>query len=206
MRDLSKPFVAAMLALLCAAPAVAADYVQAAGSTLSFSTQYQGETFVGKLPGFVTRLHFDPAKLAEARLDVDIPLAGVSVDNPDGDEALKGGDFFNIAKFPRARYTASRFRALGGNRYAADGTLALRGVSKPVTLTFTFAPGANAVLNGTAKVKRLEFGVGGGDWADTETLPNEVAINTKVLLKASPGTRLPPAPPSAHPVKAPPKP
>lgn len=195
MRELL-PSLAA-LALLCATPAVAGDYVQKPGSTLGFSTAYQGETFVGKLPGFVTRLHFDPARLADARLDVDIPLAGVSIDNPDGDETLKSGDFFNIAKFPRARYSASRFRALGGNRYAADGTLALRGVSKPVTLDFTFTPGANAVLSGSAKVKRLEFGVGGGEWADTDTLPNQVTITTRVLLSpasaASPSTTAKPA-------------
>ena len=69
---------------------------------------------------------------------------------------------------------------------AADGTLSLRGVSKPVTLTFTWTPGAQPVLTGKATVKRLDFGVGGGDWADTSTIPNEVAISTKVVLKPKP--------------------
>ena len=58
-----------------------------------------------------------------------------------------------------------------------------RGVSKPVTLTFTWTPGAQPVLSGKATVKRLDFGVGGGDWADTKTIPNEVAVSTKVVLK-----------------------
>jgi polyisoprenoid-binding protein YceI len=38
------------------------------------------------------------------------------------------------------------------------------------------------VLTGKATVKRLDFGVGGGDWADTSLIPNEIAISTKVLL------------------------
>jgi polyisoprenoid-binding protein YceI len=60
----------------------------------------------------------------------------------------------------------------------------LRGVSKPVTLTFTWTPGAQPVLSGKATVKRLDFGVGGGDdWADTKTIPNEVAVSTKVVFK-----------------------
>ena len=43
----------------------------------------------------------------------------------------------------RRRITAPRTSAaLGGNRYAADGTLCLHGVSKPVTFTFTWTPGA----------------------------------------------------------------
>ena len=55
-----------------------------------------------------------------------------------------------------------------------------------MTLTFTWTPGAQPVLTGKATVKRLDFGVGGGDWADTSTIPNEVAISTKVILKPKP--------------------
>ncbi len=168
---------------LAIAPAFAADYVQAPGSTLIFASNYQGETFTGRFGGFTTQLSFDPARLAGSRLDVTIQLAGTKTGNDDRDETLQGGDFFNVGKFAQARYTATKFRALGGNQYAADGTLSLRGVSKPVTLTFTWTPGAQPVLAGKATVKRLDFGVGGGDWADTGTIPNEVAISTKVILK-----------------------
>lgn len=172
----------ALAAMLAAAPAIAADYVQAPGSTLVFASKYDGEVFTGNFPGFATTLSFDPAKLEGSKLDVTIPLAGAKSGNADRDSTLQSADFFNVAKFAQARYTATKFRALGGDQYAADGTLSLRGVSKPVTLTFTWTPGAQPVLNGKATVKRLDFGVGGGDWADTKTIPNEVAISTKVLL------------------------
>lgn len=178
--------VAAALVAMLSAPAHAANYVQAPGSTLTFTSRYDGEAFTGSFPGFSTRLSFDPAKLAEARLEVTIPLAGAKTGNADRDDTLQGADFFNVAKFAQARYSANRFRSLGGDRYAADGTLSLRGVSKPVTLTFTWTPGAKPVLTGRATVKRLDFGVGGGDWADTDALPNEVAVNTKVVLQPAP--------------------
>lgn len=174
---------AALVAMMSAAPAFAADYVQAPGSTLAFASKYDGEVFSGKFPNFTTTLSFDPAKLAEAKLDVVIPLAGANTGNADRDSTLTGSDFFNVGKFAQARYSASKFRALGGNQYAADGNLTLRGVSKPVTLTFTWTPGAQPVLSGKATVKRLDFGVGGGDWADTQSIPNEVAVSTKVVLK-----------------------
>lgn len=167
---------------LLSAPAFAADYVQAKGSTLTFATQYQGETFSGRFPSFATTLRFDPKQLATSKLDVTIPLAGFSTANKDRDDTLRGADFFNVAKHPTARYVATRFRSLGGNRYAADGTLTLRGVSKPVVLDFTWTPGANPVLAGKATVKRLAFGVGSGDWTDTELLPDNVAISTRVVL------------------------
>jgi polyisoprenoid-binding protein YceI len=184
--ELSSPAaVAAALVAMMAAPALAADYVQAPGSTLVFASQYEGETFTGNFPDFSTKLSFDPAKLADARLDVTIPLATANTGNADRDSTLRDADFFNVAKYAQARYTASGFRSLGGNRYAADGTLSLRGVSKPVTLTFTWTPGTKPVLSGKATVKRLDFGVGSGDWADTATIPNDVAISTKVVLQSA---------------------
>lgn len=175
-------FATALVAAFCATPAFAADYVQAAGSSLVFASKYEGEAFTGKFPSFSTKLSFDPKQLAASKLDVTIPLAGVTTANDDRDESLKGSDFFAIAKFPQARFTSTKFRSLGGNQYAADGTLSLRGASKPVTLTFTWTPGAQPVLNGKATVKRLDFGVGTGDWADTALIPNEVAVSTKVVF------------------------
>ena len=178
---LSKSLVLA--ALMLAAPAVsAAEYTQAPGSVLAFAGTYEGEAFTGRFPGFVTKLSFDPAQLANARLDVTIPLATASTGNSDYDGEMRGSSFFNAAKFPQARYTATKFRALGGNNYVADGVLSLRGVSKPVALNFTWTPGAKPVLAGKASVKRLDFGVGDGDWADTSLIPNAIAVSTRVIL------------------------
>lgn len=169
-------------ALAFAIPAFAADYTQSAGSSLTFAGSYQGETFTGRFPGFVTRLSFDPKQLATSKLDVTIPLATATTGVEDFDGELHGSAFFNSPKFPQARYTATKFRALGGNKFAADGTLSLRGISKPVTLTFTWTPGAKPVLAGKATVKRLDFGVGSGEWADTALLPNDIAVSTKVVF------------------------
>ncbi|MGN6112894.1 MAG: YceI family protein [Luteimonas sp.] len=165
---------------------MAADYVQAAGSTLAFATQYDGETFSGTFPGFATKLSFDPAHLSASKLDVVIPLAGANTGNDDRDTTLRSADFFDVGRFAQAHYTATAFRSLGGDRYAADGTLELHGVRKPVTLSFTWTPGAAPVLAGRATVKRLDFGVGGGDWADTSMLPDAIAISTRVVLAPAP--------------------
>jgi polyisoprenoid-binding protein YceI len=180
--SLLRPFALAGV-LLASVPALAADYVQAAGSTLAFASSYDGKIFVGSFPGFSTTLRFDPADLGSARLDVAIPLAGTRSGNGDRDATLRGPDFLDTARFASARYHAEKFRALGGDRYAADGILDLHGVSKPVTLTFTWTPGTQPVLAGKATVKRLDFGVGQGDWADTGAIPDAVAVSTRVVLK-----------------------
>ncbi len=181
MRKLLLP---ALLAL--SSPAVAADYVQAPGSTLAFAGKYQGAVFVGRFPGFSTRLSFDPQKLDGSRLEVTIPLATATTRNADYDGEMRGASFFDAAKFPQASFVATKFRALGGNHYAADGTLSLRGIRKPVTLTFEWTQGANPVLFGRAVVQRLAFDVGGGQWADTGLIPNAIAVSTRVVLKPAP--------------------
>ena len=179
-----KSLLPALLAL--SVPAVAADYVQAPGSTLAFAGKYQGEVFVGRFPGFSTRLSFDPRKLDASRLEVTIPMPTATTRNADYDGEMRGAAFFDAAKFPQATYVATKFHALGGNRYAADGMLTLRGTSRPVTLTFEWTQGERPVLFGRAAVQRLDFGVGGGQWADTGLIPNAIAVSTRVVLKPAP--------------------
>lgn len=170
--------------LLFAGPVFAANYVQAPGSSLVFAGTYQGAVFTGHFPGFATTLSFDPRHLSTASLDVRIPLANATTANADYDTQMRGNAFFDASKFAQAHYVATRFRALGGNRFIADGTLSLHGMTRPVALAFTWAPGVQPVLTGKATVKRLDFGVGSGDWADPDLIPNEIAISTKVILMA----------------------
>lgn len=168
--------------LWLAATAQAADYGMQPGSTLGFTASYQGEAFKGSFGKFTPQIRFDPAKLADSRFDVRIVLASATTQNSERDDMLKGDDFFDAAKQPEARYVATKFRALGGNRYIADGVLSLHGVAKPAPLTFTWTPGAKPVLDGTALLKRLDFNVGSGDWNDTDLIPNEVKVSTHLVL------------------------
>lgn len=183
MRSLLPSAVVLSAALLCAAPATATDWVQAPGSSLVFAGTYQGDTFSGHFPGFQTRLRFDPAELETARLEVDIPLAGVTTGNPDYDGEMRGAAFFDVGRHATARYTATEFRALEDGAYAADGVLELRGTSHPVTLTFSWHAGDQPVLSGRATVDRLAFGVGAGMWSDTSVLPAGIAVSTRVVFR-----------------------
>jgi polyisoprenoid-binding protein YceI len=183
---------AALLCSLVALPAQAASYrADSKSSTLTFSSSYQGESFTGRFGRFDANIAFDPANLATSNFDVTITLGSADTQNSERDDALKGADFFNVAKMPTAHYFASKFRSLGGNRYAADGALTLRGVTKPVVLSFTWTPGATPALVGDANVNRLDFGVGGGQWADTATIGNAVKVHTALKLVAASGAAVP---------------
>ncbi len=156
-------------------------------SSLAFTGVSQGSAFQGRFGAFDADIDFDPAHPASGRFFVTVQLGSASTANADRDTTLRGKDFFDVAGHPTATWSASKIRALGGNRYAADGTLTLRGVTKPVTLSFTWTPGAQPGLSGDATVNRLDFNVGGGDWADTSQIGNAVKVHS--VLKLAPGKR-----------------
>ena len=73
----------------------------------------------------------------------------------------------------------------GAGNYTADGTLALRGISKEVQLDLQLViedNGERGKLLGSASINRLDFGVGQGDWADTEWIGDKVAVEFELYL------------------------
>ncbi len=163
----------------------ASDYaVQAASSTLNFSSDFQGAAFNGSFGKWNAAISYDAAQLAQSKFDVTVELASVKTGDKDRDGALPGADFFNVAKFPQAHFVTTGFRQSGG-QVIADGNLTLRGVTKPVSLTVNFKPqGSGATLDVTGTLKRLDFGVGGGEYADTSVIGADVKVNAHLVLSA----------------------
>ena len=172
-----------LLSLALPGAAAAADYtVQPAASTLGFSNTFQGESFNGQFGQWTAAISYDAANLASSKFDVEVTLASVKTGDADRDGALPGPDFFDTAKFPKAHFVTTGFRQSGG-KVIADGTLTLRGVTKPVSLEVTFKPqGSGATLDVAGTVKRLDFGVGTGDYADTSVIGGDVKVIAHLQL------------------------
>jgi len=158
--------------------------MQPKDSQLAFVGVQAGAPFEGKFEKFTADIQFDPQDLATSRFDVKIDTASVNTQDRERDDILKGADLFAVKQFPTARYVADKFTAKGKGQFAASGKLTLRNITKDVPIEFTFEQkGADAWLKGTASIKRLDFGVGQGEWKDTETVANEVKIKFALLLK-----------------------
>jgi polyisoprenoid-binding protein YceI len=169
------------LALPCAAAAT--DYsVRPDASKLGFSTTFQGESFNGQFGQWTAAISYDNGNLASSKFDVEVNLASAKTGDNDRDTALPGTDFFDVAKFPKAHFVTTGFRK-NGARVIADGNLTLRGVTKPVSLDVSFQPqGSGATLDVDGTVKRLDFGVGTGDYADTSVIGGDVKISAHLQL------------------------
>ncbi len=180
-----KHLAIALLALALPCAAAAADYtVQPTASTLGFSGTFQGESFDGRFGQWTAAISYDAANLASSKFDVQVTLASVKTGDSDRDSALPGSDFFDTAKFPKAHFVTTGFHR-NGAQVIADGNLTLRGVTKPVSLTVTFKPqGSGATLDVSGTLKRLDFGVGGGEYADTSVIGADVKIDAHLQLAA----------------------
>ena len=172
-----------LFALVMPIAASAADYaVQPAQSQLGFSGTFQGASFDGQFKQWTATISYDAAHLATSKFDVTVTTASAVSGDKDRDGAMPGSDFFNAAKFPTAHFVSTGFRQ-NGAQVIADGNLSLRGVTKPISLVVSFKPqGSGATLDVSGAVKRLDFGVGGGDYADTSVIGADVKIKAHLQL------------------------
>ncbi|MFC4310615.1 YceI family protein [Steroidobacter flavus] len=169
-----------------AALAAATWSLQPKESKLGFVGEQAGAQFEGGFDKFTADISFDPKNLAASRFDVKIDTASVNTQDGERDTTIKSADLFDVKRFPTAQYVADKFTDKGGNKYSATGKLTLRNVTKDVPIDFTFeSKDGGAWLKGTAKIKRLDFGVGQGDWKDTSTVGNDVQVKFSLRLKGA---------------------
>ncbi len=93
------------------------------------------------------------------------------------DDALGEPGWLNPEKFPTATFTSTQITSSGGNNYVAKGTLALKGKTLPVSLTFTLAiSGNSATMNGSTTVDRLAYEIGTDADATGTFVGKDIAI------------------------------
>lgn len=100
-------------------------------------------------------------------LDVKIDTASIDFGHEKLNEHAKSADMFDVEKYPEATYNGKLTKFVNGAPTEVEGSLTLKGVSKPVKLTidrFLCKPnplnkkqvcGANA----TARINRADFGI-----------------------------------------------
>jgi polyisoprenoid-binding protein YceI len=178
--------LAALLLVAFAAHGATTWMADASRSRLEFTGTLAGGTFVGRFHRFQPEIVFDPADLAGGRFEVTIETATADTLDAERDAILKGPEFFAAERWPTARFEARQFSRTGAGRYTALGRLTLRDVSRDVALAFTFKPAADgrtAALTGDTTIRRLDFGVGQGEWRDTQWVGDEVTVRFTVILQ-----------------------
>jgi len=147
--------------------------------SLTFTASQAGAPFPGELKSYIASLCLDAKDASKSTLQVRADLNSVDTGLPEMDDALKGEDFFDTAHFAQATFTSDSLKPVGPGQYTVSGKLALHGVTRPVTVPFRFTPaadGKSARLEARFSLKRLDYGIGRGQWADTQWVADPVEL------------------------------
>ncbi len=146
------------------------------GGSLRFSVASGDMQLNGSFGSWGGSIAMDPDNPATAQISIDIQLGSATLGDATQDNMLQGADFFATSANPTANWRSTSVTAQGDGRYRADGTLSLKGVSRPQAISFTLSGnGSSRSVAGQAVIDRNAFGVGVGDAASG--LGGNVTVN-----------------------------
>lgn len=176
-----KLLLAASVTLL-AAPALAAPWVvDAKTSRLRFTGTQAEEVFEGGFQRFDSAIDFEETAPEKGQLRIVVAMDSLEVDGKDRADALPTSDWFASKQFPTATFTSNEIRRSGAHAYVANGTLTLRGISKPLALPFTLTTqGTETVASGSVTLNRSDFGIGQGRWTNETWVKNAVTVRYEI--------------------------
>jgi polyisoprenoid-binding protein YceI len=173
--------VALTLCAIPAAQAVEYNRVNTTASQISFTYNQMGSRMYGTFGKFEATLDFDTDNLADAHTTLHIDLTSIDAGSEDANTELVKPAWFDTEKFPVAVFESSRFTQVAEHRYLIAGQLTLKGITRVVQVPVELKPDSNiGIFDGELLLKRDEFGLGAGEWADS-VVSKDIAIKFKVV-------------------------
>jgi polyisoprenoid-binding protein YceI len=172
----------AAYALLAASPACA-QQVDAPKSEVGFTFKQMGVPVDGKFKKFDAQIAFDPKKPETGKVVLAIETGSASI-GPEADGEVIKPTWFSTAKFPTATFTSSSIKGLGSGKFEVAGKLVIKGQTQNVTVPVALTQAAGVTTAaGSFAIKRLEYKIGEGEWADTSMVANDVQVKFKLTLR-----------------------
>jgi polyisoprenoid-binding protein YceI len=111
---------------------------------------------------------YDAENVGASKVDVTLPMSGLSSHVAKFDEHLRSADLFDVAKYPEATFRSTKVESAGEGKLTITGDLTIKGITKPVVLNATINKVADhpmskqptAGFDATASFKRSDFGLG----------------------------------------------
>ncbi len=153
--------------VLAAFTSFAQQYKLADGYKISFTNPDVSGTFDElSAPSIV----FDADKLASSKLSLKLEVSSINTGNGLMNKHAKGEEWFNAEKYPYIEFTSSKIEKTAEG-FKATGKLQMHGVSKEVSIPFTFSEKGNkATFNAKFNVDRSDFQIGKKNGGVAETI------------------------------------
>jgi polyisoprenoid-binding protein YceI len=189
--------VAAVLALqtlpapppaAAASPDTSRYALDPAKSTLQFTFTQAGAQNKGRFKRFTTALEWSDNNPAASRLEVTVDMTSVDTGDQERDDTLRDVDLFGVRKFAQARFESTQIVKTASG-YEAVGKLTIRDSTRELHVPFSFRTATEQGVNvgymsGKTSLRRLDYGVGQGDWKATDQVGNDVGVAFELRLIA----------------------
>jgi polyisoprenoid-binding protein YceI len=175
--------VALALGAAWVTPACAQQQLLAAQSEITFTSRQMGVPVDGRFTTFDAQVSFDPKKPQAGRIALRIDMASASIGDAETMAELAKPGWFDSRRVPQATFESTRISTAGPGRFDVAGTLAIKGHARDVVVPVTLTQAAGrSTASGSFVVKRLDFRIGDGDWADTSLVANDVQVKFRLVL------------------------
>ena len=110
--------------------------------------------------------YFDAEDPSRSRAELRIQAASIDTRNADRDGHLRSNDFFDMEQHPEITFRSTAVEQVSDDTYRVTGDLTVKGVTRPVTVPFTYEgqatdPFGNSRigLEGSTTINRQDFGI-----------------------------------------------
>jgi polyisoprenoid-binding protein YceI len=181
---LFRPFVPSLAMLLLASSGASAQSVLIDRSEIRFISRQMGVNVEGRFRRWKANVDWKPRDLATSKADFEIDLTSIDLASEESETELQRPRWFDTAKHPVAAFSSTAMKDLGGDKYEIAGRLSIKGTARDVRIPVTVTKDAtgNAVAQGQFTIKRLDFSVGDGQWADPTVVADEVLVRVRMVL------------------------
>ena len=157
-------------ALMLPAQAFAEKYMidtEGSHAFIQFRIQHLGYSWLsGRFNTFTGNFEYDEKNPDKASVQVEIDVASIDSNHAERDKHLRGDDFLDVKKFPKAKFESTSFKENGDGTAVLKGNFTLHGVTKPVTIDVEHIGhgsdpwgGYRRGFEGTTRIALADFGV-----------------------------------------------
>jgi polyisoprenoid-binding protein YceI len=134
--------------------------------------------------------------LTKARGSVTVEVASLSTRNDMRDTHLKSADFFDVEKYPYAKFSVTRIEKIDDENYRIRGDLTIKDTTRPIELTGTiegrlpdpFGGRERLGVSATGQLNRMDFGLNWDGVAGAIPLAGhtiKLELDSEIVVKAS---------------------
>ncbi|MGQ0701116.1 MAG: YceI family protein [Panacagrimonas sp.] len=176
-------FASLLLATITAAFAASAP-IDAGKSQITATFTQMNVPVDGSFKTFTGKVVYDPANLAASSAELSVDTSSFDLGDEDYNAEVRKKEWFDSKAHPNASFKSSTIRALGTDRFEAQGMLTLKGKSLPVKaeVAVKTANGQRS-FTGQVPISRKAFAIGDAEW--DEVLDDKVVVKFVIVTPAS---------------------